>query len=245
MWMNMTHTQRLVDLGLLSGGVAHDLNNLLTGIMASVEIISKEADPGSALQRELDQLREAVNAVAGLTRQVVAYSHALEAEPRSVDLNVVVGEVGRMVRSYVARRADIVYDLAPALPVLWGHPEQLAQVILNLIVNAAEAVEGRRGSVRVRTGTSFPSGSDRPRVPHVFLEVSDQGCGIAAEAFAHIFEPFFSTKESGTGLGLFTVSTIVKGHGGWVEVDSVPAGGATFRVMLPVAEACASPAPPS
>ena len=239
--------QRLESIGTVAGGLAHDLNNLLAPVMMGVDMLRLGGlKPGEAAV--VDNIERSARSAAGLVRRVLSFARGAEGVRRRVDLREVVRETEAFVASTFPRNIEWRGEVAPDLWAVSGDATQLNQVLLNLSVNARDAMpSGGRLSVRL---FNAPPGKDRPPggapgragVGHVVIEVIDQGCGIDAELRDRIFEPFFTTKAAGkgTGLGLSTVLGIVKGHGGRVEVDSEPGRGATFRVFLPAIPAEAS-----
>ena len=229
--------QKMEAVGRLAGGIAHDFNNLLTAILGFSDVALEALPAGSPAGSAVEEVRKASKRAAGLTRQLLAFSRRQVLQPRAVDLNAVVADLGRMLRRVLGPDVELVTDLAPTLHPVLADPGQLEQALTNLVVNARDAMP-RGGRVAVRTadvGAGRPGG--RPG-PYVLLEVTDTGVGMADEVRARIFEPFFTTKPPGhgTGLGLAMVQGFVEQSGGSVEVESAPGRGATFRVYLPRAD---------
>ncbi len=236
----LRQTQKMDAIGKLAGGVAHDFNNLLTIINGYSELIVSRLpadNPAWGLAREINKSGERA---AALTRQLLAFSRKTILQPRVLDLNTLAADLERMLRRLIGE--DILLDarLAPALGQVKADPGQLEQVIMNLAVNARDAMpQGGRltlATSNVDLDEAFTSAN--PEVapgPYVLLSVSDTGCGMDEQVLAHLFEPFFTTKElgKGTGLGLAMVYGIIKQSDGHVAVDSQPGQGSTFRIYLP------------
>jgi PAS domain S-box-containing protein len=228
-------------VGQLAGGIAHDFNNLLTAILGYAEMLSEKLGPGHPQQREAEQIARAGRTAASLTRQLLAFSRRQVLQAAVLDLNVVVSNVERMLRRLIGEHIDLILRQSPDLPPLRVDAGQLEQVLLNLAVNARDAMrEGGRLTIET-SALDLPAANayDLPQGRCVVLRVKDTGCGMTAAVRERLFEPFFTTKEpgKGTGLGLSTVYGIVKQSGGAIAVDSVPGKGATFTVVFPAAAA--------
>jgi signal transduction histidine kinase len=226
----LRQAQKLDAIGRLAGGIAHDFNNLLTAISGYAELALAEpgADP---VRSELDEIHAAATRAAGLTRQLLAFSRQQELRLELVDINEIVGEMGGMLQRLIGTHVELVIDMAPGLRPIEADPSQMQQVVLNLAVNARDAMPGG-GRVDVRTANV-----ERDGRPAVVLSVADTGIGMDAETRERLFEPFFTTKVvgEGTGLGLATVHGIVEQSGGEIEVESEPGRGTTFRVVFSAA----------
>ena len=236
----LAQSQKMEAIGHLAGGVAHDFNNLLGVILGYCELLHRDAGAGPLVRQRLEQIQRAANAAAGMTRQLLAFSRKQVLEPRVVELNHIVLEVEPMLRRLIPENVQIATRLAGDLGRVKVDPGQIEQVIVNLAVNARDAMpEG--GVLTIETSNvelEEPSTGDPPGMRpgrQVLLAVRDTGCGMDAEILTHIFEPFFTTKEvgKGTGLGLATVYGIVKQSGGSVFAYSEPGRGACFKVYLP------------
>ena len=231
----LRQAQRLEALGQLAGGVAHDFNNLLTVIMTYAAILEEEASPGSDEAKSIEEIRMASERAAALTRQLLAFGRRQMLQPRAIDLNGTVRDVERMLRRLLP--PDIVFEtkLAPALGPVMADPGQLEQVLINLAINARDAMpEGGRLTIT----TANVDGVDEKhsmKGPHVLVTVTDTGTGMKPETKAKVFEPFFTTKGvgKGTGLGLATVHGIIEQSGGRITLDSELGRGTTFHIRLP------------
>ncbi len=241
--------QKMESLGVLAGGVAHDFNNLLTAVLGHAQLARLALPPQAPTQNSLEQIEIAARRAADLSQQMLAYSGRGKIIVRRVELTQLVFEMSQLLKVSVGKQAELVCKLTPNLPAIEADPTQLRQVIMNLIVNASEALAGKAGRIIVATGTLGADrtvllrsylGEDLPEGEYVFLEVTDTGRGMDAATKARIFEPFFTTKFTGRGLGLAAVLGIVRGHNGALEVDSAPGKGARFRVLFPAAQ---GPAP--
>lgn len=241
--------QKMEAIGRLAGGVAHDFNNVLTVVNGYSELLL-ELYPLAPDARELVQeIAAAGHRAASLTRQLLAFSRKQVLATQLVDLNQVVARAEAMLRRLVGEDVALATALAPGLPPILADPGQIEQIIMNLVVNARDAMP-RGGRITLETAGvevddrfALPQAGLRPG-PHVLLAVSDTGVGMTPEVLAHLFEPFFSTKGSeGTGLGLATVHGIVRQSGGYVNVYSEPGKGSTFKIYLPAVEE-GPPAPP-
>jgi two-component system cell cycle sensor histidine kinase/response regulator CckA len=233
-------------VGQLAGGIAHDFNNLLTAILGYAEMIGEALGPGHPQRREAEQIARAGRTAASLTRQLLAFSRRQVLQPAVLDLNGVVSNVDKMLRRLIGEHIDLVIKLAPGLPRVRVDAGQLEQVLLNLAVNARDAMRdgGRLTIETTRVDLDDANEYELAPGPCVMLRVKDTGCGMSAAVQARLFEPFFTTKApgKGTGLGLSTVYGIVKQSGGAIAVDSATGKGSTFVVVLPAAIAVEEPA---
>jgi two-component system cell cycle sensor histidine kinase/response regulator CckA len=238
---HMVSTQKLESLGVMAGGIAHDFNNLLTPIMGEASLGLEETAVDSPLYRRLSKIRRAAERAASLTKQMLSYAGKGPLQLELLDLSHLVDEMGRLFESAVSGRTVLEFDLAPGLPAVEADASQVSQVVMNLIGNASEALSDGEGKITVRTG--FVDLEEPPAKAvfaeelvcgrHVFVEVSDTGCGMDPGTGAKIFDPFFTTKFTGRGLGLAAVAGIVRGHRGAVEILSDSGVGTVFRVLFP------------
>jgi signal transduction histidine kinase/ActR/RegA family two-component response regulator len=247
----VTTSERLESLGRLTGGIVHDFNNLLFVITGQIDLARRALGPDHPAGARLGPALQAVERAAALTRQLLAFSRGSSPEPRLLDLNTVVAQLDRMLRRVIGSGVEIEVRAGRGLGPVRADRTQMEQLVLNLALNARDAMPGG-GRLTIETRDVVVDGGDAfaPAAPgrHVLLAVSDEGVGIDAETRRHIFEPFFTTKPegAGSGIGLATVHGIVEQAGGSIRVDSEPGEGTTFRVYLPCAEeplAEATPAP--
>jgi two-component system cell cycle sensor histidine kinase/response regulator CckA len=249
----LRQAQKMEAVGQLAGGIAHDFNNLLTAILGSAQLALREVDRSHPVREDLEEIRRAGLRAADLTRQLLAYSRRQVVAPRVIDVNENVRALDSMLRRLIREDIALVFDLAAHPLTVRSDPGQLEQVVLNLVVNARDALpDGGRITVRTTSVTLDAHQPDNtpaaPPGPYVQLAVIDNGTGLSPEARTHLFEPFFTTKErgKGTGLGLATVYGIVKQNNGFIYVDSLPGAGTTVRVYLPPASGpVATPEPAS
>jgi len=248
----LQQAQKLESLGVLAGGVAHDFNNLLMGVLGHAELALLSMPPGAPGRQSLEHIRTAALRAADLCRQMLAYSGKGRFIVQPIDLARMVEEMTHLLEVPISKKATLRYEFAPYLPAFEADPTQIRQVVMNLITNAAEAIEGDDGEIVVRTSVAEVDAArpDHDWLPeallpgrYVSLEVSDNGCGMDAETKRKIFDPFFSTKFTGRGLGLAAVIGIVRGHHGGLQVRSEKGCGTTFRILFPCSTTQATSAP--
>ena len=240
----LRHSQKMEAFGQLAGGVAHDFNNLLTVINGFSEMLLSETKVQDPRFHSIEQIREAGERAAVLTRQLLTLSRRQFTEPRVIGLNEIVSRAESMLRRVIGENILVETLLEADLPNIKADPGQIDQVLLNLVVNARDAMpDGGRITISTRRRSILPEGRDSMTEPlaghYVELSVSDNGTGMTEETKARIYEPFFSTKGvgKGTGLGLATVYGIVQQNQGFIGVESFPSQGTTFRILLPVTAA--------
>jgi PAS domain S-box-containing protein len=239
----LRHTQKLESLGVLAGGVAHDFNNLLTGILGNSSLALDNVGPNHPNRPLLEEVMKAGERAADLTRQLLAYAGKGRFVMRTLDLSDLVREISGLVQTSLPKEAQLRLQLADNLPGIDADPGQLQQIVMNLVINGAEAIGPEGGSVLVRTGaqdvdanyisTMSSAGELLKTGRYVSLEVHDTGAGMDEATMAKIFDPFFTTKFAGRGLGLSAVLGIVRAHHGALKVYSKPGQGTTFKVLLP------------
>lgn len=232
-------SQKFEAIGRLAGGVAHDFNNILTAIIGYSELMLRKIPDGSPLRRQAEEVLKAAHRAAGLTRQLLAYSRKQSLQPKVLDLNSVVADMNKMLRRVIGEHIELTILTAPALDAVKADPGQVQQVVLNLAINARDAMP-RGGQLTIATGDAVVDDLLAERYAarpgkYVTLAVTDTGVGMSAETQTHLFEPFFTTKGvgQGTGLGLATCYGIVHQSEGFITVDSELGQGSTFRIYLP------------
>jgi signal transduction histidine kinase len=243
--------QKLESLGVLAGGVAHDFNNLLTGILANASLAVETLPPDSKVQPILQDVVNASYRAADLTKQLLAYAGKGRFIVRAVNLSDAVRDINHLVQSSIPSHVQVNADLAPDLPPIEADIAQVQQVVMNLVINAAEAIpEGRQGTVSVKTCLQevdedyIATGLNPGEIAagdYVKLEVSDTGIGMDQGTMERIFEPFYTTKFTGRGLGLAAVLGIVRTHNGALRVYSTPGEGSTFRILFPATKEKGAP----
>ena len=243
----LRQAQKMEAVGKLAGGVAHDFNNLLTAIIGFAELAGDDLPKESRVRESLTQIRRSAEQAAALTRQLLAFGRRQILQLETIDLGEIVRSMEPMLRRLIGEDILIATDLAHGLSPVRADRTQLQQVILNLAVNARDAMpDGGTLTIRTGPGPVYGPQGETGANASVMLEVVDTGRGIDPADVEHIFEPFYTTKAfgQGTGLGLSTVYGIAKQSGGDVRVESTPGRGSTFRVLLPAAAAPQAPAPP-
>ena len=239
----LRQAQKMEAVGRLAGGVAHDFNNLLMVIQGHTSLLSERVQEGSPERRSVDQIQKSSERAAALTRQLLAFSRMQVMQPRVLDLNSVVADTGKMLRRVIGEHIELILRYDSGLGRVKADPGQIEQVLLNLVVNARDAMPSG-GKLLIETCNLSLDEAAARRISslkpgsYVVLSVSDTGVGMDPETQSHIFEPFFTTKEQGkgTGLGLATVYGIVQQSGGHITVYSQPGQGATFRLYFPRVE---------
>jgi signal transduction histidine kinase len=235
--------QKLESVGTLASGIAHDFNNLLGGILAQSEMALVELASGSRPEEEMQKIRAVAIRGAEIVRQLLIYAGQESEVLELVDVSRIVEEMLELLKVSVSKHAAMETALGRDLPAVRANPAQLRQLVMNLIINASEAIGDRDGLIRLTTGRvtigrdSFVGTSDRlAEGDYLQLEVSDTGCGMTTDMQARVFDPFFTTKPAGHGLGLAVVQGIVRSTGGTIRLVSEPGKGTTFQILLPCAE---------
>jgi signal transduction histidine kinase len=233
----LRHSEKMAAIGRLAAGIAHDFNNIVTAIQGHAEFLLHDLPEDLPAYGDVVEIRRAADRATELTRQLLTFARRQPSRPAALDLNEIIHDVEKLLRRLT--RSDIVLatDLAPRLPQVYVDAGHIAQVLMNLVVNASEAID-ESGTITIRTGTSIldRETAEDWRLPpgrYLCLSVRDTGAGMTEDVQRHAFEPFFTTKPTGTGLGLSTVYGIVKQAGGEIMVESRLGSGSTFTVLLP------------
>lgn len=242
--VQVQHAQKLESLGVLAGGIAHDFNNLLAGIMGYASLLAQDLSVDDARLGYVQKIEMASNRAAELTKQMLAYSGKGKFVLEQLDLTRLTNEMLNLIHASISKRAETVFALGDDLPPVRGDSAQISQVIMNLVINASDALEDRPGKIVVRTRVvdateallrrSVVHTDDVKPGQYVAFETVDNGCGMDPETLKRIFDPFFTTKFTGRGLGLAAALGIVRGHHGALIVDSAPGKGTTMQVLFPV-----------
>ncbi len=252
--LKLLQVQKLESLGLLAGGIAHDFNNLLTAILGGAATALLSLPEENPAHTDIHHVMNAARRAAELTRQLLAYSGKGHFQIKPMDLSIMVRELAMLLETTLPKKVQLRLELAAGLPAIEADAAQLQQVVMNLVINGAEAIGDSTGTVLVTSGIQdidaaysgevFAAEQLSPGC-YVYLEVHDTGCGMDDATRSKIFDPFFSTKFTGRGLGLAAVLGIVRAHKGAVRVYSTPGRGTTFKVLLPSTEARPAPRAPA
>ncbi|MDX8402036.1 MAG: ABC transporter substrate-binding protein [Mariprofundaceae bacterium] len=236
----LLQAQKMESIGVLAGGIAHDFNNLLVGVMGNAELAMLELPKDHPLREPLAGIVKAARRGSSLVRQMLAYAGKAHIGQGRQNLNTIVREMSQLLESALGANVELAIHLAEDLPDVRGDRNQLSQIIMNLITNAAEALEGQPGRVTIETGCTELVGPMEDAVVdthqagrHVWIRVSDTGCGMSEDTRSRIFDPFFTTKPEGTGLGLSALAGIVRSHHGALSLETAPGKGARFTIWLP------------
>ncbi len=245
--VQLRQSQKMEAVGLLAGGVAHDFNNLMTVIGNYADFLAEQLPEGGQQRDDVEQIRRAAERATSLTRQLLAFSRRQVMKPRRIEVNQLVADMDKMLRRLIGEHIELTSSLVSGRSTVEVDPHQLEQVLLNLAVNARDAM-GAGGRLTIETlrvtlaGLQTARAAEIPPGSYVLLRVADTGSGMDKETQRRAFEPFFTTKGGlGTGLGLSTVYGIIKQSGGHIAVQSRPGAGASFRIYLPAVEGGASP----
>jgi two-component system cell cycle sensor histidine kinase/response regulator CckA len=236
-------TQKMESLGSLSGGIAHKFNNLLMGILGNTGLAESEISPDSTAHLYISDIKKASKELIDLTKQLLAYSGQGKFKEENINLNTLISDIEKLIYALVSQNIIIRLNLAKNMKLIRGDLSQIQQLLLNIAQNAAESYQNKNGSVTISTGIMYcdqnyldktlPPSKTKPG-EYAFVEISDSGNGIDREDLHKIFDPFFSTKFVGRGLGLAAVMGIIKGHEGSINIYSEPEEGTTFKVLFPV-----------
>jgi signal transduction histidine kinase/CheY-like chemotaxis protein len=238
----LVETQKLEALGVLAGGIAHDFNNLLGVILGNTSLALRALPARSPVSAILEQVEQAARRSAELAKQMLAYSGKGMFVVQPVALSELVAGIAELIGGTISKKAVLTSAFDPDTPTIVGDVTQLRQVVLNLLTNASEALGDEAGTIALSTGTVDADRSMLARYElsaglsagrYAFLEVADSGRGMDVETRTRLFEPFFSTKFVGRGLGLAAVQGIVRGHGGAIRISSEPGGGTSFKILFP------------
>lgn len=244
----LLHAQKLESLGVLAGGIAHDFNNILMAVMGNAELALMRINKESPAVDNLQKIEQASTRAADLARQMLAYSGKGKFVVENIDLNRLLQEMLHMLEVSISKKALLKMDLHPSLPQMEADATQIRQVVMNLVINASEAIGDDNGFISLKTSSLRCDRSylkdawlevDVPEGEYICLEVSDNGCGMDSATRNRIFDPFFTTKFTGRGLGMAAALGIVRGHRGAIIVDSEPRRGSSFRVLFPTADSTA------
>jgi len=238
----LLHAQKLESLGVLAGGIAHDFNNILTSIVGNADLALMKMSPESPSIDHLHRIENAAAKAADLAKQMLAYSGKGKFVVSNLDMNRLLEEMLHMLEVSISKKAILRLNLTPNLPSVEADATQMRQIIMNLVINASEAIGDKSGIIAINTGCMDCDSNYLKNIwldenisegLYIYLEVADTGCGMDKETLAKIFEPFFSTKFTGRGLGMAAVLGIVRGHNGAIKVYSEPGKGTTFKILLP------------
>ena len=252
--IQLQQKQKLESLGSLAGGIAHDFNNLLMGIMGNADLAKQAIPQQSPVTTSLEEIIKASHNAADLCHQMLAYSGKGQFELRQVNINDIVSEMVQMIEVTAAKKGAVRYEFGENLPRIQVDPAQLRQIIVNLVMNAAESLESIHGMITLSTGLIDCRDLDLSGTlldeeysadSYVCLRVADNGCGMDKKAIERIFDPFYTTKFTGRGLGLAAVLGIVRGHKGVIQVDSEVGRGTVFTVFFPAESEKAVVPPPA
>ena len=241
----LLHAQKLESLGVLAGGIAHDFNNILMAIIGNADLALMRLNSESPVVENLHRIEQAAMRAADLAKQMLAYSGKGKFFVENIDINCLLEEMRHMLEVSISRKAVLQLNLAQSVPAIEADISQIRQIIMNLVINASEAIGDKGGVISVTTGSKYCDSSYLKEVwlheninqgLYVYIEVSDTGCGMDQETLSKIFDPFFTTKFTGRGLGMAAVFGIVRGHKGVIKAYSEPDKGSTFRILLPVSE---------
>lgn len=238
------HAQQLETIGFLATGIAHDFSNLLTSIVGQTSLALATLPQDNVARSHIEKAMQAAEFAAELTRQLLTYANSHDAPDELINLNQLVNDNISLLNTTLLNGVSLQLDLSPNVPPIEGKRAHFQQIIMNLIINAAESIERGNGLVLLRTGVEtirdggvkneFVNGRSLTPGSYIFLQVTDTGCGIEKAHLKQIFSPFFTTKPAGRGLGLSTVLDIVNLYNGGISVESQSGLGTTFCIFLPL-----------
>ena len=240
---NILHAQKLESLGVLAGGIAHDFNNILVGVLGNADMALLELNSNSPAQSYIQDIQTASIRMTELTQKMLAYSGKGKFVIKHFDLSKLIEEMLQLLKISISNKVELSWQLDHNLPAILGDTSQIQQVFMNLITNAAEACGNENGGISVSTGlihvdrinlADYYQFEELPAGDYIFLEVTDTGCGMDQETCQKVFEPFFSTKFTGRGLGMSAVMGIIRGHGGAIQVCSEPEQGTIVKILFPL-----------
>lgn len=238
-------SQKLESLGVVAGGVAHDFNNLLVGIMGNASLLESRVIHDKEASIFVEEIQEISREAANLTKQMLAYTGKSTRNQISTNLNDVLNDISKLITLSVSKSITVKYELSSSLDIIIADVSQIKQIILNLVINASEAIGDKNGVISIITGTQNIDEIYKSQLFPVFdlvagfysyIEITDNGCGMEKDKIANIFDPFYSTKFTGRGLGLSVVQGIVKAHNGAIRVYSEIDQGTTFKVLFPISD---------
>jgi PAS domain S-box-containing protein len=238
----LLHAQKLESLGVLAGGIAHDFNNILTTIIGNAELALLRMKPESPGISNIHRIEQAATQAADLAKQMLAYSGKGRFVVEHLDINCLLEEMLHLLDVSISKMAKLKLNFTPNLPAVEADATQIRQIIMNLVINASEAIGDNSGVITITTGCrdcdksylrDFWLDENIQEGTYVYIDITDTGCGMDRDTLAKIFDPFFTTKFTGRGLGMAAVQGIVKGHRGAIKVDSQPGKGTTFKILLP------------
>jgi len=241
----MQHAQKLESLGVLAGGIAHDFNNILMAILGNINIALMDLSPVNPVYSNIRAVETAAKRAADLAKQMLAYSGKGKFLVETVNLNEAIDEMTHILEVSISKKVEIHYHYEDDLPLIEADATQITQIIMNLVTNASDAIGSSEGTISITTGTiecddsylasTYINETVEPG-RYVYLEVSDTGCGMDTDTLKKLFDPFFSTKFTGRGLGLSAVLGIIRGHRGTIKVYSEPDNGTSIKVLFPVCD---------
>jgi PAS domain S-box-containing protein len=241
----LLHTQKLESLGILAGGIAHDFNNILTSIIGNADLALMKIVPESPAVDNLHRIEQAASRAADLAKQMLAYSGKGKFIVENLDMNRLLEEMIHMLEISISKKAVLRLNASQNIPSVEADATQMRQIIMNLVINASEAIGDKSGVIEISTGSMDCDGRYLKDVwldmnisegLYVYLEIADTGCGMDGETMSKLFDPFFTTKFTGRGLGMAAVLGIVRGHKGAIKVYSEPGKGSTFKILLPASD---------